>query len=71
MNVIYYLLQQFLNEEKIKSIGILLLSVLLNVFQINGISYITANIITSIQKNNKNNVDTYFKYFIVIFKFKA
>ena len=65
MNVIYYLLQQFLNEEKIKSIGILLLSVLLNVFQINGISYITANIITSIQKNNKNNVDTYFKYFIV------
>jgi ABC-type bacteriocin/lantibiotic exporter with double-glycine peptidase domain len=64
MNVIYYLLQQFLNEEKIKSVGIILLSILLNVFQINGISYITANIITSMQKNNKNNVDTYFKYFI-------
>ena len=65
MNVIYTLLLQFIQQEKAKSIGILLLSLLINLFQINGISYITANIITFMQDKNYNLVNTYFNYFIL------
>ena len=64
MNIIHTLLLQFIQQEKAKTIGILLLSLLINLFQINGISYITANIITFMQNKNYNLVNTYFNYFI-------
>lgn len=66
MNIIYFLLKKFFNEQKYKTILILIISFIINIFQINIISYITANIINSIQKNNLNLVYQYYKYFIVI-----
>jgi ABC-type multidrug transport system fused ATPase/permease subunit len=66
MNIIYFLLKKFFNEEKYKTILILIISFIINIFQINIISYITANIINSIQKNNLTLVYQYYKYFIII-----
>jgi len=48
MNLINYLLNIFLKEEKYKFIFIILLSFIINIFQINILSYISANIINSI-----------------------
>uniref|UniRef100_A0A6C0HBC0 ABC transporter domain-containing protein n=1 Tax=viral metagenome TaxID=1070528 RepID=A0A6C0HBC0_9ZZZZ len=64
MNIIYNLLVTFLKNNSLKSIGILLLSLIINVFQVNSISYITANIMTAIQKKDFNSVFSYFNYFI-------
>jgi ABC-type bacteriocin/lantibiotic exporter with double-glycine peptidase domain len=66
MNILYNLIYNFFKEEKFKTIFIIILSCLINILKINIISYITANIIKSIQTNNINNVITYYKYFIVI-----
>ena len=65
MNIIYNLLIEFLKNNKIKTIGILLLSLIINVFQVNAISYITANIMTAIQKKDFKSVFAYFNYFII------
>ena len=64
MNIIYNLLIQFLKNHKLKTIGILVLSLIINVFQVNAISYITANIMTAIQNKDFNKVFTYFNYFL-------
>jgi len=64
MNIIYNLLIQFLKNNKLKSAGLLLLSLIINVFQVNAISYITANIMTAIQNKDFNKVFTYFTYFL-------
>lgn len=66
MNILYNLIYNFFKEEKFKTIFIIILSCIINILKINIISYITANIIKSIQTNNINNVYTYYKYFIVI-----
>jgi ABC-type bacteriocin/lantibiotic exporter with double-glycine peptidase domain len=65
MNIIYNLLIQFLKNHKLKTIGILFVSLIINVFQVNAISYITANIITSMQTKDFKSVFTYFNYFII------
>jgi ABC-type bacteriocin/lantibiotic exporter with double-glycine peptidase domain len=65
MNIIYNLLIQFLKNHKLKTIGILVLSLIINVFQVNAISYITANIMTAIQTKDFKSVFTYFNYFII------
>lgn len=65
MNIIYNLLIQFLKNHKLKTIGILVLSLIINVFQVNAISYITANIMTAIQNKDFKSVFTYFNYFII------
>lgn len=64
MNIIYNLLIEFLKNNKIKTIGILLLSLIINVFQVNAISYITANIMTAIQNKDFKSAFTYFNYFL-------
>ena len=66
MNILYYLLNSFLKEEKIKLIFIILISFIINIFQINILSYISANIINSIQHKNKISVYMFYKYFIII-----
>jgi len=66
MNIIYNLLIDFLKNNKLKSIGILALSLIINIFQVNAISYITANIMTAIQNKDFKSVYSYFNYFIVI-----
>ena len=54
MNIIYHLILKFFNEEKFKTIFLIILSLLINFFKINVISYITANIIKYI--NTKDYV---------------
>lgn len=65
MNIIYQLLWKFLEKEKFYSILLFLLTILMTLFQVNGISYITANIITFIQKKDFNIVNNYFIYFVI------
>jgi ATP-binding cassette subfamily B protein len=65
MNIIYKLLFKFLEKEKFYSIILFTLTILLTLFQVNGISYITANIITFMQKKDFNLVNNYFNYFVI------
>jgi ABC-type multidrug transport system fused ATPase/permease subunit len=64
MNIIYNLLWKFLEKEKFYSILLFLLTILMTFFQANGISYITANIITFIQKKDFDEANNYFIYFV-------
>jgi ABC-type bacteriocin/lantibiotic exporter with double-glycine peptidase domain len=66
MNIIYFLLLKFFNEEKTNTIFMIINSFLMNILQTNGISFITANIITSLQIKNKINTFHYFQWFILI-----
>jgi len=65
MNVIYKLLWKFLEKEKFYSILLFLLTIMMTLFQVNGISYITANIITFMQKKDFDIVKSFFIYFII------
>ena len=65
MNIIYKLLWKFLEKEKFYSILLFFLTVIMTLFQVNGISYITANIITFMQKKEFNLVNNYFIYFVI------
>ena len=66
MNIVFFLLSNFFKEEKFNTISMIIISFITNIFQTNIISYITANIIYHIQKNNKNDTFLYVKYFIAI-----
>ena len=66
MNILYYLFLSFLKDEKFRIIFIILISFIINIFQINILSYISANIINCIQNKNENNVYIFYKYFIII-----
>jgi len=65
MNIIYKLLWKFLEKEKFYSILLFLLTIMMTLFQVNGISYITANIITFMQKKDFDIVNNYFMYFVI------
>jgi len=66
MNIIYFLLLKFFNEEKTNIIMMIINSFVINILQTNGISFITANIITSLQNKNKINTYHFFQWFILI-----
>ena len=66
MNIVYFLLKQFFQEEQLNTFFMVLASFVINLFQTNGISFITATIIDSIQKKQYDNVHQFFKYFIYI-----
>jgi ABC-type multidrug transport system fused ATPase/permease subunit len=66
MNIILYLLLKFFKKEKFKIIFTLILTFIINILKINVISYITANIIQSIQKNDMNKTYQYSYYFIIV-----
>jgi ABC-type bacteriocin/lantibiotic exporter with double-glycine peptidase domain len=66
MNIIYHLILKFLNEEKFKTIFLIILSLIINFFKINVISYITANIIKYINIKDYALLNKYFYYFIII-----
>ena len=66
MNIVYFLLNKFFQEERLNTILMVLTSFLINVFQTNGISYISATIIDSIQKGQYNKSNEFFKYFIFV-----
>jgi ABC-type multidrug transport system fused ATPase/permease subunit len=65
MNIIYQLILKFIKKEQFYIIILFCLTLLQTLFQINGISYITANIITFMQKKEYDSVNNYFIYFIV------
>lgn len=63
MNIIEYLLKQFFYEEKWNTFWMIITSFVINIFQTNVISYISAKIIFFIQKRDKQSVYEFFKYF--------
>ena len=65
MNIVYFLLNKFFQEEQINTILMVITSFVINIVQTNGISYISATIIDSIQKNDNKIVNTYFIYFVI------
>jgi ABC-type multidrug transport system fused ATPase/permease subunit len=65
MNIIYKLLWKFLEKEKFYSILLFLITITMTLFQVNGISYITANIIIFMQKKEFDIVNNYFIYFVI------
>lgn len=66
MKLIETLLWKYLTEEKWYIIIITVITLLINLFQINGISIITANIIESIQLNKIALAKRYYAYFIIV-----
>ena len=66
MNIVYYLLNKFYEEENQNIYLMVFTSFIINIFQTNGISFITATIIESLQKNDYSNTRLFFIYFIVI-----
>jgi ABC-type bacteriocin/lantibiotic exporter with double-glycine peptidase domain len=66
MNIVYFLLNKFFQEERINTILMILTSFVINIFQTNGISYISATIIDSIQKKQHTKANEFFKYFIFV-----
>lgn len=66
MNIIFYLLEKFFKEEKYKIILLLLVIFTVNIFQINGISFITAKIIEGVEHSNYNIVYKNLNNFILI-----
>jgi ATP-binding cassette subfamily B protein len=66
MNIISYLISEFFKEEKLNTIILCVLSLVITLIQTNGISYITANIIQSVEKNSQKITLEFFKYFIAI-----
>jgi len=65
MNIIYQLLLKFIKKEQFYIIILFCLTILQTLFQINGISFITANIITFMQKKEYDSVKNYFVYFTI------
>ena len=53
MNIIVQLLHNFYKEEVFSTIVLIVICILLNVVQTNGISSVTANIINSLKKGNE------------------
>ena len=66
MNIVYFLLNIFFNEEKTNIFLMVLTSFIINLLQTNGISYINANIIDSLKNNNTIITFQFFQYFILI-----
>ena len=66
MDIISYLVSEFFKEEKLNTVILCVLSLAITLIQTNGISYITANIIPSVEKNSQKITMEFFKYFICI-----
>jgi ABC-type bacteriocin/lantibiotic exporter with double-glycine peptidase domain len=66
MNVIFFLINKFFQEEYINSGLVVFFNLIKILLKINGISYITANIIKGVETKNYNFTYQYFQYFIGI-----
>ena len=66
MDITHKLFIDFIKKEKFISLFILILSLVINYFKINVISYINAEIISSINNKNLTLTYTYFYYFIIV-----
>jgi len=66
MNIIYNLLYQFVVEEQVNISLMVAFSFIINIFQTNVLSLLTAHIIEEIYDVNKKGVWVYFNYFLGI-----
>lgn len=66
MKLIFRLLNDFFGEEKWNTTAMIGTSFVTNIIQTNGISYLTANIISTIQKKSHTETVFYFKTFIFL-----
>lgn len=66
MNIVNYLLSIFFKEEIVNTTLLVTFSFIINIFQTNIISYIGANIIGFVQKNNESKTRDYFTYFVAV-----
>jgi ABC-type bacteriocin/lantibiotic exporter with double-glycine peptidase domain len=66
MKLVETLLWKYLTEEKWYIVIITVITLIINLFQVNGISIITANIIESIQNNKLDIAKKYYAYFVII-----
>ena len=64
MELLYYLLRNFINEEIVNIIILIAISLGLTLLQTNGISYTTARIIESVHNKNMAGIFTNFKYYV-------
>ena len=65
MNLTNTIIKNFYKEEKFSIICIIILSIIINFFKINILSYISSNIIKSIENNNKKYAFQYYNYFFI------
>jgi ABC-type bacteriocin/lantibiotic exporter with double-glycine peptidase domain len=66
MNILLNLIYDFFQEEKGSSILLIIISFIIIILKINILSYITANILKSIEKNNVKEIYKFYKYFVLI-----
>lgn len=66
MNIVYHIITSFLQEEKRRTILLILISIIINLIQTKGLSVIIANIIESIHDANKRTTYTFLGYFIAL-----
>ena len=66
MELIYTLIQKFLSEEKVNSILLFVLCIIVNVIQTNGISMATASIITHIKAGGGQSIYNYIHVFVLL-----
>jgi ABC-type multidrug transport system fused ATPase/permease subunit len=64
MNIINQLLYKFYKEEYFKTIILVIICIIVNVLQTNGISKVTAKIINAIKQTNTNNINYLIWWFI-------
>ena len=66
MELIYQLLTKYYDEEKANIIILVIVSMLLNTIQTNGVSHFNAEIITFIQERDFTNTLVFFKWFMLV-----
>ena len=66
MELIYKLLTKYYDEEKTNIIMIIVISIMLNAIQTNGVAHFNAEIITFLQKGDFSNTLLNFKWFMAI-----
>lgn len=69
MNIFIHLIKQFIKENKLNVLFVIVLSFIIILIQINVLSLITANIIQSIQGKNKNILYNNYKIFLGVLFF--
>jgi len=66
MNIVQYLLSRFLSEER-WNVGLMIFtSIVINILQTNGISFLTANIIQHLEEKQTQQAFTFFRYFLFV-----
>jgi ABC-type multidrug transport system fused ATPase/permease subunit len=65
MNLVQFLLRNFVKEEWVNSLGMVISSILVTILQANGISRIISSLIYALQKHNQAETYNMFKYFVI------